>query len=185
VKQCPVQAIDFVERARGEWKISETRHGPMVHARLDPGAENSGKLVSQVRDAALTLAKERGAEVILIDGPPGVGCSVIASITGVSLVVVVTEPTLSGEHDLKRVLDLTRHFDIPAVVCVNKWDVNPEQTEQIEKEALCRGARPIGRIRYDRMMTAAQIQGKAVVELPDSTLGTEIRTLWESVRLIE
>jgi len=178
---CPVKAIDFPERLGGEWYVSDTRHGPLVHARLVPGGENSGKLVSKVREAALSLAGERGADLVLVDGPPGVGCAVIASVTGASRVLIVTEPTLSGAHDMARVLELARHFDIPAAVCVNKCDLNEEMTERIEVEARQAGAAVAGRVRYDRAVTAAQIQGKAVVELPDSVAGKDIRAVWEQL----
>ncbi len=176
---CPVKAIDFPERLSGEWYVSDTRHGPMVHARLNPGGENSGKLVSTVRAGARALAEERKSSLILVDGPPGVGCAVIASVSGASLVLVVTEPTLSGAHDLARVLDLTRHFGIPAAICVNKWDLNADMTTQIEAEARGKGARLAGRVRYDRAVTDAQIRGKAVVEIPDTMAGADICSVWD------
>ena len=179
VWSCSVKAIDFPERLSGEWYVSDTRHGPMVHARLNPGGENSGKLVSKVRETARELAAERRLDLILVDGPPGVGCAVIASVTGASLVLVVTEPTLSGAHDLARVLELTRHFGIPTAICVNKWDLNSDMTERIETEARGKGARLAGRVRYDRAVTDAQIQGKAVVEIPGAQAGTDIRAVWE------
>ena len=178
---CPVKAIDFPERRSGEWYVSDTRHGPMVHARLNPGGENSGKLVSIVRDAARTLAKERKADLILVDGPPGVGCAVIGSVSGASLVLVVTEPTLSGAHDLARVLELTRYFKIPTAVCVNKWDLNTEMTEQIESEAQKAGATIAGRVRYDRAVTAAQLQGRTVIETYIGPLVQDIRDVWENL----
>jgi MinD superfamily P-loop ATPase len=183
VWSCPEKAIDFPERCEGEWFVSDTRHGPMVHARLFPGGENSGKLVSQVREAARTKAAETQANLILVDGPPGIGCAVIASITGASRVLVVTEPTLSGAHDLARVLELTRHFEIETAVCVNKWDVNPEQTAQIEAQALAAGATIAGRVRYDRGVTAAQIRGLSVVEAGADGASEDIRAVWEAVRL--
>ena len=178
---CPVKAIDFPERVSGEWYVSDTRHGPMVHARLIPGGENSGKLVSKVRETARTLAEEQKSDLILVDGPPGVGCAVIASVSGASLVLVVTEPTLSGVHDLARVLELTRHFNIPAAVCVNKWDLNEEMTERIESDARKAGATIAGRVRYDRAMTEAQIQGKAAVELRGVPVDHDIRAVWEKI----
>jgi len=140
VRFCPEQAIDFPERTCGEWFVSETRCGSMVHARLGIAAENSGKLVSLVRAQAREIAKTQKLDWLLIDGSPGIGCSVIASLTGANLALVVTEPTLSGEHDLERVLQLTKHFGIPAMVCVNKWDLNPSMTERIEHTARARGA---------------------------------------------
>jgi MinD superfamily P-loop ATPase len=178
---CPVKAIDFPERVGGEWYVSETRHGPMVHARLIPGGENSGKLVSKVREVARALAEERKTDIVLVDGPPGVGCAVIASVSGASLVLVVAEPTLSGAHDMARVLELTRHFHIPAAVCVNKWDLNKEMTERIESEARQAGASIAGRIRYDGAVTAAQLRNRAVVETEAGPIGQDIRAVWEEV----
>lgn len=181
VRYCPVKAIDFPERIAGEWYVSETRCGPMVHARLAPGGENSGKLVALVREEARRQAADSGRDLVLADGPPGIGCPVIASITGASLVVVVTEPTVSGRHDLERVLGLTRHFEIPALVCVNKWDINPGQTEAIERQAVEQGARVAGRIRYDRAVTDAQMEGRSVAERPPSGVGSDLRCLWETI----
>ncbi len=180
VRFCPMQAIDFPERLCGEWMISETRCGPMVHARLGVAAENSGKLVSTVRREAQRLAEEEDCSIIIVDGPPGIGCPVIASITGASIVLIVTEPTVSGEHDLERILALTRHFHIPAIVCVNKWDLNPELTERIEENARQAKARIAGRIQYDRSVTQAQMEMRAVVEL-DTGAAEDIRSLWECV----
>ncbi|MDD5679493.1 MAG: ATP-binding protein [Kiritimatiellae bacterium] len=181
VALCPAKAIDFPERLAGEWYVSETRCGPMVHARLNPGGENSGKLVSKVRETARQIAAERQRGLILIDGPPGVGCPVIASLAGVSMALIVTEPTLSGAHDMWRVIELTEHFHIPAAVCVNKWDLNPDMTEQIETEMREKRLRLVGRIRYDRAVTDAQIQGKAVVEISGAHAGEDIRAVWEKV----
>ncbi len=178
VRFCPAQVIDFPDRACGEWMISDTRCGPMVHAQLGVAAENSGKLVSTVREQAWAVAVDKGIPLIISDGPPGIGCPVIASLSGVSLVLVVTEPTVSGLHDLQRVLALARHFSVPTAVCVNKWDINPNQTDRIEAAARAAGAEVTGRIRYDRLMTQAQLQQKAVVEL-DSAAGNDIRTVWK------
>lgn len=180
VRFCPEQAIDFPERLCGEWMVSETRCGPMVHARLGVAAENSGKLVSTVRKEARRIAEERHQGLILIDGPPGIGCPVIASLTGADLVLAVTEPTVSGEHDLHRVLSLTRHFDIPTAVCVNKWDINPQMTERIEAAARQNGARVAGRIRYDPAVTGAQMEGRAVVETVAPCVD-DIKALWQDL----
>jgi MinD superfamily P-loop ATPase len=180
VRFCPVEAIDFPERLCGEWMISETRCGPMVHARLDIAAENSGKLVSTVRREAGRIAEEENRSLILVDGPPGIGCPVIASLTGSTQVLAVTEPTVSGEHDLERVLSLTKHFRIPAAVCVNKWDLNPGMTERIEKRALGMGARIAGRVRYDRSVTRAQIEERAVVEA-DAPCVEDVRSVWDAL----
>ncbi|MBN1631410.1 MAG: ATP-binding protein [Thermoleophilia bacterium] len=182
VRFCPAEAIDFPECLCGEWMISETRCGPMVHARLGLAAENSGKLVSLVRKEARDIAEKEGLDLILVDGPPGIGCPVIASLTGSSSVLVVTEPTVSGEHDLERVLTLTKHFDIPTAICVNKWDLNAEMTERIEEKARSAGARIAGRVRYDRSVTQAQLQQKAVVEI-EAPSADDIRRIWESLDL--
>jgi MinD superfamily P-loop ATPase len=178
VRFCPAKAIDFPERLCGEWMISDTRCGPMVHAQLGVAAENSGKLVSTVREQALAVAVEKEIPLVISDGPPGIGCPVIASLSGVSLALVVTEPTVSGLHDLQRVLALARHFSVPAAVCVNKWDINPQQTEKIESAARAAGAEIAGRIRYDRSVTQAQLEQKAAVEF-ESAVADDIRKVWE------
>ena len=182
VRFCPENAIDFPERRCGEWMISETRCGPMVHARLGVAAENSGKLVSTVRREACRIAEEDHRSLVIVDGPPGIGCPVIASVTGATLVLAVTEPTVSGEHDLERVLSLTRHFNISTAICVNKWDLNPEMTERIEEKACRVGARVVGRIRYDRAVTLAQMQERAVVET-DAPCVEDIRHIWKQLGL--
>jgi MinD superfamily P-loop ATPase len=178
VRNCPEQAIDFPERLCGEWMVSETRCGPMVHARLGIAAENSGKLVTVVRREARRIAELEGRDLVLVDGPPGIGCPVIASLTGASLVLAVAEPTVSGEHDLDRVLALARHFTIPAAVCVNKWDLNPKMAERIEAGAKDKGAQPVGRITYSQDVTAAQMRERAVVEL-DTPVASELRAIWK------
>jgi len=182
VRFCPQKAIAFPESLSGEWMVSETRCGPMVHARLGVAAENSGKLVSLVRREARRIAEAEGRPWIIVDGPPGIGCPVIASVTGATLVLAVTEPTVSGEHDLERVLSLTRHFDIPAAVCVNKWDLNPGMTGRIEDKARRAGARIVGRIRYDRAVTLAQMWERAVVET-EAPCGEDIRLVWNELGL--
>jgi len=182
VRFCPAKAIDFSERLSGEWLVSETRCGPMVHARLGVAAENSGKLVSLVRREARRIAESEGRSQIIVDGPPGIGCPVIASVTGATLVLAVTEPTVSGEHDLERVLALTRHFSISAAVCVNKWDLNADMTERIEDKARRAGARIAGRIRYDRAVTLAQMRERAVVET-EAPCVKDIRHVWRELGL--
>jgi len=161
VSHCPQAAIEFPERTCGEWFVSDTRCGPMVHARLRPAAENSGKLVAAVRQEARRLAVEGGFPWLLVDGPPGIGCPVISSVTGASAVLAVSEPTVSGEHDLARVLELCRHFGLPAAVCVNKWDLNPGMAGRIEEQARTGGAQVLGRIPDDPSVPAAQLQARA------------------------
>lgn len=178
---CPEKAIDFPDALCGKWFISKTRHGRMVHARLGIAAENSGKLVSTVRQQARQFATAIQSSWLIVDGPPGTGCPVIASITGADTVLVVTEPTLSGEHDLLRALQLTRHFEIPAFISVNKWDINPEMTALIEAAAADAGATVLVRIPYDASITKAQIQGLSVVEHNDGPAATAIKNLWEKL----
>jgi len=136
--------------------------------------------VSTVRREARRIAEDQNHSLIIVDGPPGIGCPVIASVTGATQVLVVTEPTVSGDHDLERVICLTRHFSILASVCINKWDINPEMTRRIEAEAIQAGARIAGRIRYDRSVTLAQMQERAVVEL-DSPAAADVRNIWTNV----
>ena len=178
---CAEKAIEFGPVVNGEWFASETRCGPMVHAKLGIAEENSGKLVSTVRTEARKLAEQRGLEMVIIDGSPGIGCPVIASITGASLVLIVTEPTLSGKHDMERVADLTRHFEIPAMVCVNKWDLNPQIADEIESLAGKRGIHVAGRVRYDRAVTAAQLRKLSVVEHQQDGCAEDVRRVWSIV----
>jgi len=178
---CAETAIEFGPEVNGEWFVSETRHGPMVHAKLGIAAENSGKLVNTVRTEARKLAEQRGLEMVIIDGSPGIGCPVIASITGATLVLIVTEPTLSGQHDMERVAQLTRHFDISAMVCVNKWDLNPQIADEIESLACKRGIEVAGRVRYDRGVTQAQIHRKSMVEYQTDGCASDIREVWARV----
>jgi len=181
VSFCPVEAIEFNDAVNGQWFLSETRFGPMVHAKLGAAEENSGKLVSLIRKKAKQVAEQRDLRLIIVDGSPGIGCPVIASISGADLVLVVTEPTLSGEHDLERVADLAAHFGAPAMVCVNKWDINPEIAARIEKNAGQRGLKTAGRIDYDASVTRAQVAEKSIVEYCDEPLRKQIASVWETV----
>jgi len=161
---CPVEAISMVPDKAGRWFVSETRFGPMVHAKLGIGQENSGRLVSIVRSKAKEIGEARGLALGIVDGSPGIGCPVISSITGTDLVVVVTEPTQSGLHDMERVLELAKHFRVKAAVCVNKYDLNPDVAQQIER--LCENKRLafLGAIPYDSAVTEAMVAGKTVAE---------------------
>jgi len=178
---CAENAIEFAPVNNGEWFISDTRLGPMVHARLGIAEENSGKLVSLVRTEAKKLGAKRKLDLTIIDGSPGIGCPVIASITGADLVLVVAEPTLSGQHDLGRVTQLTKHFGIQTLVCVNKWDLNAELTTQIETNARRIGVEAVGRIRYDRAVTEAQINGQALIEYAETGAAEDVKELWSRV----
>jgi len=181
VEFCPVGAIEFNDAVNGRWFISDTRFGPMVHAELGMAEENSGKLVTLIRREAKRIAAEESKDLIISDGSPGIGCPVIASITGSDLVLIITEPTLSGMHDLGRVADLTRSFGIPTLVCINKSDLNPQMTGRIAEEARNRGIRPVGNIRYDKAFTKAQIMKATVVEYTGGWVSEEIKALWRNV----
>jgi MinD superfamily P-loop ATPase len=182
VRQCPEQAIDFNEVVSGEWYISDTPYGPLVHARLGIAQANSGKLVSLLRHQAKQLADQRQLDLVLIDGPPGIGCPVIASITGTRYVLIVTEPSLSALHDMERLLQLTAHFKIPTGICINKCDINPEISDRIEERAQILDLPVFGHIRHDETVTKAQLNGKPVVENSDCPAATDIRMLWERIK---
>jgi MinD superfamily P-loop ATPase len=179
---CPEKAIDFPANNCGEWFISETRFGPMVHARLGIAEENSGKLVTRVRQEAKKLAEQKGFEFILTDGPPGVGCPVIASIGGASGVLVVTEPTVSGIHDMERVVQLASHFSVPAMLCVNKFDINLEMTREIESYAQKKGLPCLGRIPFDPIFTKAMVQCQTVFEYNTaSPASLAVNKIWKAI----
>jgi len=183
VQICPVQAIDFVERVCGHAYISETRYGPLSHARLIPGMENSGKLVTLVRQNAKKLAEEGGHELVLVDGPPGIGCPVIASLADIDKGLVVVEPTLSGIHDLERALALLEHFKVEPLVCVNKKDLNEENTEAIERFCSKKEIDVVGLVPFDPVVTEAMVAGRPVVDYaPDSPSSRAIGEMWERVK---
>ncbi len=177
---CPEGVIEFQDRWCGNWMISSTKFGPMVHARLGIAAENSGKLVSLVREKAREIAQRESISHIIIDGPPGIGCPVIASITGASYVVIITEPTVSGIHDMERVMSLVEHFKIPSGVVINKWDLHPSTAAQIEKMAKENKKEILGKISYDPVVTKAQLEERAVVEF-NTPVAEEIKKIFEKV----
>ena len=177
---CPVDAIEMVQRKSGEVYISKSRFGWIVHAELKAGEETSGKLVSVVRQKAMEVAKENGYETIIIDSSAGIGCPVIASITGVSIVVIVVEPTMAAIHDMKRIMDVANHFKIPYVVCINKYDLNEEKALEIEKFCNDNGIEIIGKIPYNNAFTHAIVNGKSVVEY-DEKLASLMKEIWENV----
>jgi MinD superfamily P-loop ATPase len=178
---CPTEAISLVDRVSGTAYLSETRFGPMAHAELHTAEEASGKLVTLVRNLAKKLAKVNGRDIILIDGPPGIGCPVIAAISGVNMVLVVTEPTVSGVHDLERVLGVADHFKVKAAVCVNKADINMDMTRIIQGFCSKRGVEVIGLIPYDNVATEAMIAGKTLIEHGEGVLSAEVRKIWSKV----
>ncbi|MFH2067359.1 MAG: P-loop NTPase [Pseudomonadota bacterium] len=179
---CPEKAITFPIQICGEWYISETRFGPMVHARLGIAEENSGKLVTLIRNETKKLAEQRHLDLIITDGPPGIGCPVIASIGGAGAVLIVTEPTVSGLHDMERVARLAAHFKVPAMVCVNKYDLNPGQADAIEKVAEEQKMVVLGRIPFDPIFTEAMIQGKTIHEYKkESETSKIVAGIWSNV----
>jgi len=179
---CPEEAISLQERISGHAFISKTKYGIMSHARLDPGESNSGKLVTMVRNNAQQIAEEENCNLILIDGSPGIGCPVIASVTGIDTGLIVTEPTMSGIHDLDRAIQLLNHFNISPLVCINKYDINRKNTEKIVKFCEKNKAEVTGKISFDPIMTEAMVAGKTVVEhSPDNIVSKEIETTWKKV----
>lgn len=177
---CTCHAVEMRDSVRGEWFVSETRSGPLVCARLGVGGENSGKLVTLVREKALALAESRQAPVLLIDGPPGIACPAIAAATGTDLALLVTEPSVSGAHDLERVVDLLRGLGVPTVVCINKVDLSPDTAVEIEQSCEERGLQVVGRLSYDPEAVAAQRAGRTAVE-HGGQLALEIRQMWATI----
>jgi MinD superfamily P-loop ATPase len=176
---CPDNAINFPINTCGEWFISNTRFGPMVHAHLGIAEENSGKLVTLVRQESKKLAEEQGLDLILTDGPPGIGCPVIASIGGASAVLIVTEPTVSGIHDMERVVQLSAHFKVPAMVCVNKYDLNLDLTRNIENFAKKEGLIFLGCIPFDPIFIEAMVQSQTILEYANgSKAGEAVKGIW-------
>jgi len=181
VEFCPADAIEFNDSINGQWFISDTRFGTMVHAKLGIAEENSGKLVFLIRKETKRIAEEQKKDLIIVDGSPGIGCPVIASITGADLVLIITEPTLSGKHDLERVADLASGFKIPVLVAINKFDLNSDMAEQIEKDTLKRNIKVVGKIRYDKAFTKAQIMKCSVVEYTGGAVTEDVKALWRNV----
>ncbi|HEY91591.1 MAG TPA: 4Fe-4S binding protein [Dehalococcoidia bacterium] len=178
---CPVEAITMRETMAGRWFISDTGYGTLVHARLGIAQENSGKLVAAVREQARNVAREQGVDCIISDGPPGIGCPVISSLSGTTLALLITEPTLSGIHDLERVLGVCSHFSVPALVCINKFDINEDNTQQIENYCRNKGVEVVTRIPFDNAFTEAMVSGVPVVEYSRNGVSGQIESLWAEV----
>lgn len=176
---CEAGAIVLEEANDGEWFVSETGRGPLVHARLAVAAGNSGKLVSLIRQKAREIATERDLDLVLVDGSPGIGCPVIASVTGSHLVLAVTEPSLSGLHDLERVAELARHFRVPLAVAINRFDQSEKMEREIESWCTGRDVPIAGRIPYSPEFTEAMIAGKSVVEYSGGPVSAAVRNLWK------
>jgi len=178
---CPVEAITMKECLSGHWFISDTKYGMLVHARLEIAQENSGKLVALVRQQAKEIAQRDGLDYIISDGPPGIGCPVVSSLSGANLALLVTEPTLSGIHDLERVLGVCHHFGVPALVCINKHDINEDNTCQIERYCQNQGAEIAAKIPFDNAVTEAIVHGLPVVEHSEGKVTHEIESLWRRI----
>lgn len=179
-KLCPVSAIDFLEAHCGDWFVSDTRFGPFVHAQLVPGQENSGKLVSLLKQKARELARREGLDTLLCDGSPGIGCPVISSLSGASLAVAVVEPTLSGRNDFERVAGVCRHFHVPVGVVINKADLSDAETERIEASCCANGCTIFGRVPFDPVITEAATRGMAVSE-GSTSLSSVLRDIWSRI----
>jgi MinD superfamily P-loop ATPase len=187
VYQCPAQAIHMEPQLAGQWFRSDSRYGPLFHAALRPAQENSGKLVTMVKQQARLLAiaeqptAHEGYELIIVDGPPGIGCPVISAASGADLALIVTEPTAAGIHDLERVFKTTQHFGVPALVCINKADLHPESTAAIEAFCRAQGIEVVGRVPFDTTVTQAMVQGKPVTAFSDSLAAVALRQVWTRV----
>jgi len=176
---CPQNAIEMKIDTSGKWFVSDTRFGPLVHARLGIAEENSGKLVSLVREKAKEIAEEKNYRWVIIDGSPGIGCPVIASITGVDCAVIVIEPTLSGLHDAKRVIDVTRYFNVPVKVIINKYDLNYDMTEKIERWSKDNNIQILGKIIFDKAVVESVVEGKTIIEYSNNQVTKTLSNIWK------
>jgi MinD superfamily P-loop ATPase len=178
---CPVQAINMRENLAGHWFLSGTKYGLLVHARLGIAQENSGKLVATVRKQAREAAEKERASYIISDGPPGIGCPVISSLSGADMALLVTEPSISGIHDLERVLGVCRHFGVEAIVCINKHDINEDNTRRVERFCLSQGVEVVAKIPFDSVIIEAMVHGVPVVEYIGNGVTQELERLWRFV----
>jgi MinD superfamily P-loop ATPase len=178
---CPVEAIEMEKCISGEWFLSQTKYGPFVHAKLGIGEENSGKLVTEVRKKAKEIAQAKKLDVIIIDGPPGIGCPVIASISGTNMALVVSEPTLSGIHDMERVIQVAHHFGTKTACCINKYDLNLSNAEQIEKWCQKNSIPLVGKIPFNPLVTESMVQGVPVIEYSKNSASQAIIKIWQKL----
>jgi len=176
---CPVEAIEMEKNISGEWFISRTQYGPFVHARLGIAEENSGKLVTEVRKKAKEIAEKNNMDFVIIDGPPGIGCPVIASLSGADMALVVTEPTLSGIHDMERVIQMAHHFRTQTACCINKFDLNLKISAQVENWCKKKSIPLIGKIPYDEKVTKSLVHGIPLTEYSENSASKEIKKIWQ------
>jgi len=176
---CPVEAISMETSISGKWFVSSTKYGPFVHARLGTGEENSGKMVAEVRKKAKEIAERNALDFVIVDGPPGIGCPVIASLSGTDLALVVTEPTLSGIHDMERVIGVSTHFRTQAACCINKFDLNLRMTRQIEEWCDENSVPLVGKIPFDEAVTRSLVQGIPTTEFSENSVSEEIERMWQ------
>jgi MinD superfamily P-loop ATPase len=183
VHACPASAIEGQEQQAGVWFRSDTRFGPLFHARLFAGQENSGKLVTMVKQRGRLLALDEGRDLLVVDGPPGIGCPVISASAGADLALLVAEPTVLAMHDLKRVLQTLDHFGVPALACINKADLNPARADDIEEFCVDHGIEVVGRLPYDTVVTDALVQGQPVTAYqPGGAVAQSLRDTWARLR---
>jgi MinD superfamily P-loop ATPase len=178
---CPSQAIEMRDAISGEWFVSHTKYGPFIHAKLGIGEENSGKLVTQVRRKATEICVENNMDTVIIDGPPGIGCQVIASLSGVDLALIVTEPTLSGIHDMRRIVEVARHFKISTACCINKHDINSKNSSRIEAWCQEYSMPLLGKIPYDEEVIRSMVRGYPLTDRTECAASKEIQELWEKL----
>jgi len=182
VHQCPEQAIAMEAQLAGRWFRSTTRYGPLVHAALRPGQDNSGKLVTLVKQQARLLAMDQGLDMVLVDGPPGIGCPVISAASGADLALIVTEPTAAGIHDMQRILATVAHFRVPALVCINKSDIHPAGSEQIARLCRRQGVDVVGLVPYDATVTEAMVRAQPLTAYrPSAPAGQALAAVWQRV----
>jgi len=180
--QCPEEAIRMEEQQAGLWFRSDTRFGPLFHAHLFAAQENSGKLVTLVKQQARLRGLDTGAALVVVDGPPGIGCPVISASAGMDLALHVVEPTISGVHDLERIMSTTDHFGVPSLVAINKADLNLARSEEIAAFCAGRGVEVVGRIPYDDVVTEAMVQGRPVTDYTDGPVTEALKEMWSRVR---
>jgi MinD superfamily P-loop ATPase len=179
---CPNGSIEMRENISGKWFVSGTRFGPLVHAQLDPAEENSGKLVTLLRRKALEIMETQSLEWIIIDGPPGIGCPVIASLSGVNCALIIAEPTISGLHDADRVIQITRQFKVDTKLVINKFDLNPDVTKKIEEYCHVNNIPVLGKIKFDEDIVKATLEAKTLVEYRDGEAKRVVASIWEKLK---